>query len=334
MKTLVDCDRNPKPAFFEYRDALSPIVADIRTDRLHYYAGEKLALELWLCNDHAAPAFTGTLVWEVWRGNQRVFAQSAPARIPAYGAAFQGFFRYPSPAVTAREKLTIRVGLKDDAGNVVHDFTRQVEIFPALNPARNAALTTAIVGERHGRAWKLAETLGLKPALLAEATAARLLLVDSPAAWEMAAAPAAAQVRAGATALFLEQEPGAVWHVPGGDVQVKKMRGREFLSRKTGHPLAAGFEPFDFSYWFDREKDYIEYVATSQLEGDALNMIVRSGDTARPGDPKPGRKLLPVAAERPLGSGRLVFSQVKAAARVDYEPVAALWFQAVIDRAR
>ena len=51
QKALVDVDRHPKPAYFEFREALTPLMVDIRTDRLHYYAGEKLALEFWVCND-------------------------------------------------------------------------------------------------------------------------------------------------------------------------------------------------------------------------------------------------------------------------------------------
>jgi hypothetical protein len=39
MKTIMDCDRNPKPAYFAYRDSLSPILASVRTDRLTYFSG-------------------------------------------------------------------------------------------------------------------------------------------------------------------------------------------------------------------------------------------------------------------------------------------------------
>jgi hypothetical protein len=51
---------------------------------------------------------------------------------------------------------------------------------------------------------------------------------------------------------------------------VKGTRGREFVSRKTGHPLVASFQPFDFAYWYDRGKDYIEDVAAAHLEGPSL----------------------------------------------------------------
>jgi hypothetical protein len=114
---------------------------------------------------------------------------------------------------------------------------------------------------------------------------------------------------------------------------VKKMTGREFVSRKTGHPLVASFQPFDFSYWYDAEKDYIEYVATSYLEGPGLVPILHTSDVVRPGDPDPQRTVRPVSAELRVGRGSLVVSQLKATERVSYEPVAAAYYQALIDRA-
>lgn len=51
MKTIVDVDRIPKPAYYAYRDALTPITLSLRTDRERYWGGETTDIELWLCND-------------------------------------------------------------------------------------------------------------------------------------------------------------------------------------------------------------------------------------------------------------------------------------------
>ncbi len=57
MKAIMDVERRPKPAYFAYREALTPLMANIRTDRLAYSAGEEMRFECWVCNDtHAAPA--------------------------------------------------------------------------------------------------------------------------------------------------------------------------------------------------------------------------------------------------------------------------------------
>ncbi len=331
MKALVDVDRNPKPAYFEFREALTPLMVDIRTDRNHYFAGEPLALEFWVANDRRAEFPRGELVWEVLRGGERIFAQSAPAHIPSFGAAFQGYFRYTAPAVKQRERLTIRVGLKNPGGLLIHDSEIQVEVFPALNKSRNATRLAAIVGRPDGRAAKLAEHLGLRTQTFSAGRPASIVFVDQVDAFEMVRDAVLRYVRDGGTVVFLEQQPGAAWRLDDGSVQIKSMRGREFVSRKTGHPLVSSFEPFDFSYWYDRPKDYIEYVATSYLEGPKLTPILITAEAARPGDPNPVRKTMPVSAEVRLGKGSLIFTQLKATDRLDSEPVAVAYYQAIID---
>jgi hypothetical protein len=335
MKALVDVDRRPKPAYFEYRDALTPLMVDIRTDRLHYFSGEKLALEFWVCNDRRAAFAKGTLVWEVLRGGQRVFAQTAAASIPSFGAAFQGYFHYqPSPA-SGRERLTIRLGLKDPAGNLVHDAETEVELFPSFDGRKNRGFTAGIVGRRGGRAWKLAEALHLEPRLFSTAGEhSSVFLVDDSSAFEMVREPLLRLVREGGAAILLEQAGGAVWRLDSGDVTVRNMRGREFVSRRTGHPLMSSFQPFDFSYWYDKSKDYIEYVANAYLDGPGLVPILLTADAPRPGDPDPKRRTMPVAAEVREGRGSIVITQLKATDKVEYEPAAAAYYQAIIDRLR
>jgi hypothetical protein len=138
----------------------------------------------------------------------------------------------------------------------------------------------------------------------------------------------------GGTAVFLEQPADTVWHLGAGDITVKKMTGREFISRKTGHPLVASFQPFDFSYWYDAQKDYIEFVATTYLDGSGLVPLLQTSDVVRPGDPAPQRTVRPVAAELRAGKGSVIISQLKATDRVAYEPVAAAYYQVLIERAK
>jgi hypothetical protein len=334
QKALVDVDRHPKPAYFEFREALTPLMVDIRTDRLHYFAGEKVAVEFWVCNDRRAEFPSGELVWEVLRGGRRVFAQTARASIPSFGADFQGYFRYQVPQVAQREKLTLRLGLKDFLGQLIHDSNMEIEVFPAFNKAKNAGVRVAIVGPPKGRAWKLALALGLEPHLFTSVCKhARLAFVDDVDAYEMVGESARAFAEQGGTVVFLEQPAGTVWRLGDTDVAIKEMTGREFVSRKTGHPLVAGFQPFDFSYWYHAQKDYIEYVATSYLDGRGLIPILLTSENVSPSDAKSQRSVRPVSAELRVGKGSWIVSQLNATERVLYEPVAAAYYQALIDQA-
>ena len=51
MKTLVDCEREPKRAYFAYRDSLVPVRMNFYCPRTYVYAGEKVPVEVWLLND-------------------------------------------------------------------------------------------------------------------------------------------------------------------------------------------------------------------------------------------------------------------------------------------
>ena len=98
MKSVMDVDRIPKKAFFELKEASTPLMVDIRTDRTRYYSGDELKLEFWVCNDRAAPFEKGKIIWEVWSQGKRVFAQSASVEIPSFDPKFIGNFRYIPPA--------------------------------------------------------------------------------------------------------------------------------------------------------------------------------------------------------------------------------------------
>ena len=51
MKSIMDVDRQPKKAYFAYRNALEPLMVSLRSDRSNFFAGEETAIEAWICND-------------------------------------------------------------------------------------------------------------------------------------------------------------------------------------------------------------------------------------------------------------------------------------------
>ncbi|MEJ2009624.1 MAG: hypothetical protein P8Z30_15960 [Acidobacteriota bacterium] len=131
----------------------------------------------------------------------------------------------------------------------------------------------------------------------------------------------------------LKQQPGTVWHLDKTDVTVRKLGGREFASRKTGHPLVASFRPFDFSYWYDAPKGYIGYVTKTYLGGEGVARILQTAKMVNPGNPKAHRNVLAVAGELRLGKGSIIISQLEATERISYKPVAAAYFKAIVDAA-
>ena len=122
------------------------------------------------------------------------FSKAATASLPKpllppslrFGAAFQGYFHYQAPEVTQREKLTIRLGLKDPSGRLIHASEMEWRSSRRSIRPRTRRVEVAIVGQPNGRAWKLAKSLGLQPHVFSPTRErARLALVDDVDAFEM-----------------------------------------------------------------------------------------------------------------------------------------------------
>ena len=166
QKALVDVDRHPKPAYFEFREALTPLMVDIRTDRSPLLRrGETCGRILGL---QRPPPGEFSQRRTGLGGSPRRQPHLCPIRdLPQsrrLARPSRAIFHYQVPEVTQREKLTIRLGLKDSSGQLIHDSKMEVEVFPAFDKAKNAGVEVAIVGPPNGRAWKLALALGLRTA--------------------------------------------------------------------------------------------------------------------------------------------------------------------------
>lgn len=112
MKTIMDCKRNPKPAFFAYKNALEPLLVSLRTDKTCYFAGETASVEGWLCNDTALSG-EFTLCYELLCGSEAI--RRAQHSITTAGGHAQcvGTAEFELPQVTARTEFVLRAILKD-----------------------------------------------------------------------------------------------------------------------------------------------------------------------------------------------------------------------------
>lgn len=104
MKTIMDCRRNPKPAYFTYRDCLSPVFCNIRSDRFSFYAGEKVRLEAYLCQDKP----TAEEIMYMVKADGEIICSG---RQSVQQDVFQGFIEFTAPAaLQGRRKITVYMG--------------------------------------------------------------------------------------------------------------------------------------------------------------------------------------------------------------------------------
>lgn len=337
MKSIMDVERQPKPAYFAYREALTPLMANIRTDRWTFTAGETMRFEFWVCNDtHEIPA-GAQLRYQLERNGKVVFARQSKARVEACTSTFQGFLRLEAPAVKTRTAAVLRLALALPGGKIIHDTAVTVELFPPL-PA-GAAQRVAIVGSAKGKAASLARELGLSPifsrTLNPEPRLVRhssrsdggpLVLIDDFAFFKARRTEIEAAVKAGATAIFLELPAGE--HVIGGDtikVEACGMGARHFASRDTGHPLVAGFGPEDFRLWHDPAADHINPLLETCFRADGWTPILTTGSGGGTLPSPTSWSPALAAAEKRDGAGVWRLCQVALAGRIATNPVASLF---------
>lgn len=279
MKTIVDCERNPKPAFFAYQDALTPLMINIRNDRKTFFANEQAAMELFICNDTHIVSNGHQIICELIShadANDTVICENHFAAQFGENASFmQGDIIFTVPDVQTRTAFTLRAILTDASGKVLHYCDEPIEVFP-LQPA---VLPTAIVitGEEYMERAEAIEHIASK----------------------------------GHTVIIENLQPGT-YQIGGGEVKVKAcgMRALHFVSRKTAHPLVEGFSPYDFQQWYDDAQDCMTPLIRYTFTAAHAKPILTSGNSLT--QSAWGQKLYPAlaCAEIPVGNGKIILNEV------------------------
>jgi hypothetical protein len=325
MKAIMDVDRYPKPAYFAYRDALTPLMANLRTDRWTYWAEESFAIEAWLCNDTLEAPSGATLRYQVEVAGAVVLAGCASVEVPVGTATCQGVIRGTLPAVTSRTTVTMRLALVDGAGTVLHDTALPLEVFPRV-PKTNLP-RACLLARTDGPASCLATELGMTLVELEACMAGDVLLIDDPAAYVAAATQIRAAVQAGACALLLEW-PAGDYRIADTDVIITPcgMGARHTASRATGHPLVADLHPEDVRFWYEPTVGAITPILHTTVTAPAWTPILASGNGDWGGAWGPA---LAAAAYRD-GAGVWRLCQVQLSGRTRVNPVASRFAQCLM----
>ena len=323
MKTIMDCERRPKPAYFAYRDALEPLTVNIRTDRWAFTAGEQMSFEFWLCNDTPGTPKGLQLRWQLEQNGRVVYSRQSPAAVASMRAAFQGFFVHQAPDVRERTRFILRLGLANP-DSILVDTNIEFDVFPPL--PRPGETDVRIISTGDGKARQLLEELGLREG----GATSSILLVDDVATYVKHRSTIDSAVAQGARAVFLEL-PIGTYEIGGSAVRVEEcvMRAREFASRATGHRLVAGFGPEDFKCWYDPSVDYFTPLLPTVFDAAGWDPILTNGNGVWGGGAWRSKF---AAAEKRHGSGSFIVCQVTLAGRTRHNPSAALFARRLLGR--
>lgn len=317
MKSIMDVDRHPKPAYFAYRAALAPLLANLRGDRYAFQVGEQAEFEAWICND-----WNDTLAGAYWVcqfevAGKVLWADRFAATIPSCSSLCQGRVRLKIPTVTQRTTGVLRMAIKSASGQVMNATSISLELFPRRT--RSAVREVIVLGSPDGRAAQIVRELGLTVRRKIKDPKRTVVVFDHPSALVEAASWLKPALEHGALAVGVELTAGE-HDLLGHRVAVKPcgMSPLFFVSRATNHPMMAEFKPDDFRFWYDRSVRYVMPLISDTFTAEGWTPILKSGNGGWQGEWGP----VLAAAEIKIGQGGLRVCQVSLGNRVKDNPVA------------
>ncbi len=326
MKTIMDVERTPKPAYFTYRDLLTPLMVSLRTDRYNFFCGEEILIETWICNDLPEIPNNCSIKYQVEMDNKTIITGHVDASILASGSSCQGLIKFSAPKADIRRKAKIQLGLFDNEGKNLHDTEISIGIFPEPQTVKNGK--AIIIGQKQGKASKLAKDLGLAPIFNGEIDSCKLIIIDNFSIYLENQKEIITAVNNGATAVFVELPKGE-YKIANVNIEIEAcgMKPRHFVSRKTGHPLVQGFEAEDFKFWDDPDSGFITPLLETTFKATGFSEILTSGNGNWIGE---WGKTTAVA-EKKYGKGVFKISQISLAGRTKTNPIANIFARRLLE---
>lgn len=135
IKAIMDCERNAKPAWYAYKDALTPLSVQIVQERTQFYSGDKFYFPVWICNDtYNQPDLELRYVMEL--NGKCINSGCVKASIPnvTEGARYQGVIPVSFPNVNKKSDVMIRLALYDNnRDKIMHEDVANIEVYPKID---------------------------------------------------------------------------------------------------------------------------------------------------------------------------------------------------------
>ncbi len=323
MKAIMDVDRQPKKAYFAYRNALEPLMVSIRSDRNQFFVSEEAAFEAWISNDmNNAPAGY-KLKYQIEKDDKVVMANEVPATIPVNSAQFQGFLKFKTPAVKSRTAYILRIALVDENGNSKNQNEFAFEVFP--KPVISTK-QVYVMGEANGVASQLLQQAQYKPTSTLEK--ADVILVDDFAVYKSMEQKVNELVKKGTTVVFFEL-PANKYEVANTNLTIESnsMGDYYFASPMSGHPIVKDNQPFDFRMWYNGKDGYISPFLANTISALDWKPILISGNSNWLHE----KGTVMASAELNYGKGVFRISEVQLLDRLQYNPTAFDYFEKLIN---
>lgn len=322
MKTIMDVDRQPKKAFFVYRDLLKPLIVMLRTDRFHFFSGDEMKIEAWLANDRNTIPEGYVLKYQFLKNGKVLFANEIKPDIPKNSSRFQGYLRIRAPQVNKRTSCRLILALFDDLGEGISQSVLDLDVFPKPSP-----LLEKIYVSPSSKGTGRAVLSEMRSENVQSPGKADAILIDHYAWYDQNRERIDRMVKEGKTVIFLELPPGK-YRIAGTEIIAEKtnMGQYYFASPVSENPLVSWAKPLDFRFWYDASKDYVTPFLGVVFKAQGWTPVLTSGNPNWKGDE--GQAL--AVADYPYGKGLYRICQIGLQNRLKAEPVANKLFRELI----
>lgn len=317
-KSIMDCERTPKKAWYTYRQALTPLSVQVETERVQFFSGETWPFQVWVCND-TQDMPDAEIRYVVKSGSRVLDSGVAKASVPSVAdhSEFQGFLDYKMPSVSKPAKYSISVALVERSSDkVLHEDSVEFTVRPAVR--WKTGVRAVLVGDS-ADARHLAQTFGLKTAAAKDGFApSDVILVSAPTLDAATATAISDAVESGATAIFLKPAAAAAASIAGAPVKVSGSDEHYLtLYRNTGSKYVEGLGIWDLKYPYSAVEQIPVKYEMRTFRSDAFSPILAFRDA-------------PVVGEMPKGKGRVVLCCLKLDGLLSANPPLAQIFDNII----
>lgn len=314
MKAIMDVERTPKPAYFAYRNALSPLLVSLRTDRFSYFSGEIINLECYLCNDNSEIPVNAVLKYYAEYDKTVLCSGEKKAKISACSNDFQGNISISAPAISTRGVLQVYAALFTENGEFINQSVQDIKVLPKNNEQVNRNIS---VLSKTGDAAKLIKQLGME--VITKVSEKSVILIDSFDDYKMRCDELDLYVNTGGKLLFIDLPIGE-HSIADSKVEVRPcpMLPVHFAAVNEQNTKMLEFEGMDFSHWYDEEIGYITPLADNVFVSDNFEPLL-VGATASDSNHW-GTAL--IAGEKSFGKGTISIALIKLTDRVRTNPTA------------
>lgn len=313
MKTLVDCDRIPKKAYYAYKDSLVPYRVNLRCDRKYVYAGETISVEAWLLNDSSV-AKAGKIVAGVRMNGEACSTYEIEAEVQAAYSECAGIIPMEVPENVKEETvLSLDAIVYDEQGNAVNAERLEFYVYPKAAQYVRDDMKIVAIGEN---AQTIANVYKIDTTQTIHDSDAMLVTIEKDK--EETNKLAIQDVEK-----YLAQGGNVVMLLPGDKKPDSLMVGNLAIETKKCAKVyfAAAREDlvqYHFNWMYGSKLDYMDVIGRKYLAGDEGEALVYSyGKSGKDGAKAP-KEHFPMVKKYTVGSGSLYVFSLMAEDKIGY----------------